>query len=169
VGPIGPKTNQSYHSLFCTIDHRQTDIVGGLTMMPSSPHRSSDHDYKGGGGRDHHDEVEVEEGERAMMTSLTAITVGPPPAAAIMIAIDGAAVGRTDLSPPMTAVAIIAFVVTMIAVDGAADGGAVGRTDLTPPTTAVAIIAIVVTTIAIDGAAVGRTDLTPPTMFSRRC
>ena len=45
-------------------------------------------------------EVEVEEGERAMMTSLTAITVGPPPAAAIMIVINGAAVGRTDLSPP---------------------------------------------------------------------
>ena len=46
------------------------------------------------------------------------------------IAIDGAAVSRTDLSPPMTTVGIIAIVVTAIAIDGAA----VGRTDLTPPT-----------------------------------
>ena len=87
-----------------------------------------------------------------MMTSLMAIAVGPPPAAAITIAINGAAVGRTDFSPPMTAIAIIAIVGTTIAVDGAADGGGVGRTNLTPPTTAVAIIAIVVTMIAIDGA-----------------
>jgi len=42
----------------------------------------------------------------------------------------GGAVGRTDLTPPTTAVAIIAIVVTAIAIDGAA----VGRTDLTPPT-----------------------------------
>ena len=54
VGPIGPRTNRSYHSLFCTIDHRQTDIVVSLTMMPSSPHRSGDCNHQGGGGRDHH-------------------------------------------------------------------------------------------------------------------
>ena len=65
----------------------------------------------------------MEEGERAMTTSLMAITVGPPPAAVITIAIDGAAIGRTDLSPPMTAVAIIAIVVTTITVDGAVDWG----------------------------------------------
>ncbi len=81
----------------------------------------------------------MEEGERAMTTSLTAITVGPPPAAAITIAIDGAAVGRTDLSPPMTAVAIIAIVVTTIAIDGAA----ISRTDQSLPTTAIALIVIV--------------------------
>ncbi len=68
-------------------------------------------------------EVEVEEGEQATTTSLTTIAVGPPPAAAIMIVINGAAVGWTDLSPPMTAVAIIAIVVMTIAVDGVADGG----------------------------------------------
>ena len=65
-----------------------------------------------------------------MTTSLTAIAVGPPPAAAIMIVINWAAVGRTDLSPHMTAIAIIEIVVTTIAIYGAA----VGRTNLTPPT-----------------------------------
>ena len=51
----------------------------------------------------------MKEGKRAITTSLTAIAVGPPPAVAITIAIDGAAVGRTNLFPPMTAVAIIAI------------------------------------------------------------
>ena len=56
MGPIGPRTNWSYHSLICTIDHRQTEIVivVSLTMMPSSPNRSGDRDHQGGGGRDHH-------------------------------------------------------------------------------------------------------------------
>ena len=76
------------------------------------------------------------------------------------ITINGAAVGRTNLSPPMTAitiividgaavVSIIAIVFTMIAIDGAA--------------AVISIIAIMVMTITIEGAAIGWTDLAPPT------
>ena len=58
----------------------------------------------------------------------------------ITIAIDGVAIGQTDLTPPMTAVAIIVILVTMIAINGAA----VGRTDLTPPTMSFVIITITI-------------------------
>jgi hypothetical protein len=46
-------------------------------------------------------EVEVEEGERAMTTSLTAIAVGPPPAAAIAIGQPEKHAVDRHLCPPM--------------------------------------------------------------------
>ena len=83
------------------------------------------------------------------------------------IAIEGAAVARTNLAPSMTAVVIIVIVVTTIAIDGTAViliiAIVVTMIAIDGAAAVISIIAIMVTTIAIEGAAIGRTDLAPPT------